>query len=99
MNEITPWIDGGLMYGIGKTWADALRNFTGGRMASTRDNPETYEKYNGKDFPAVNDIRLPMANPPPPRDHYLKNVNRFFRKFIQLPSSGIFLHYYIVGMN
>lgn len=69
------------MYGIGKTWADALRKFSGGRMASTKDNTESNELYNGKDFPAVNDIRLPMANPPPPRDHYLKNVNRFFRKF------------------
>ena len=25
MNEITPWIDGGLTYGVSKAWADALR--------------------------------------------------------------------------
>lgn len=68
------------MYGIGKTWADALRSFKAGRLSSTRDDLETQRKYDNKDFPAVNNIRLPMANPPPPRDHYLKNVNRFFRK-------------------
>lgn len=68
------------MYGIGKTWADALRQFEGGRMKSTRDDEATKEEFDNKDFPAVNDIRLPFANPPPPRDHYLKNVNRFFRK-------------------
>lgn len=68
------------MYGIGKTWADALRIFKAGKLASTTDYEDSDEKYNKKDFPAVNNIRLPMANPPPPRDHYLKNVNRFFRK-------------------
>ena len=25
MNEITPWIDGGLTYGVSKAWADGLR--------------------------------------------------------------------------
>ncbi|XP_067938007.1 dual oxidase 2-like [Watersipora subatra] len=85
LNEITPWIDGGLMYGIGKTWADALRLLKGGRLLSTKDQAERGEleedekQYGDKDFPAVNNIRLPMANPPPPRDHYLKNVKRFFR--------------------
>ena len=70
------------MYGIGKTWADALRQLEGGRLKSTLDqDQETLEEnFKGKDFPAVNDIRLPLANPPPPADHYLKNVNRFFRK-------------------
>lgn len=73
------------MYGVGKTWADALRRFYGGELKSTtNDNKENGEKkdekYGDKDFPAVNDIRLPMANPPPPADHYLKNVNRFWRE-------------------
>ena len=27
MNEITPWIDGGLTYGVSKAWADGLRLF------------------------------------------------------------------------
>lgn len=74
------------MYGIGKTWADALRLLKGGRLLSTKDQAERGEleedekQYGDKDFPAVNNIRLPMANPPPPRDHYLKNVKRFFRE-------------------
>lgn len=68
------------MYGIGKTWADALRLLKKGRMRSTNDDEKTRKEYNGTDYPAVNNVRLPMANPPPPRDHYLKNVNRFFRK-------------------
>lgn len=67
------------MYGVGKAWADALRNFTGGELASTLYDEDS--GYFGKDYPAINDIRLPMANPPPPTDHYLKNVNRFWRKF------------------
>lgn len=76
------------MYGVGKTWADALRLLEGGRLKSTKDpavdlsKEDDKEDYTGKDFPAVNNIRLPMANPPPPKDHYLKNVNRFFRKLL-----------------
>ena len=27
MNEITPWMDGGLTYGVNKAWADGLRLF------------------------------------------------------------------------
>ena len=27
MNEITPWIDGGLTYGVSKAWSDGLRLF------------------------------------------------------------------------
>ena len=27
MNEITPWLDGGLTYGVSKAWADGLRLF------------------------------------------------------------------------
>lgn len=67
LNEITPWIDGGLMYGTSKAWADALRSFVNGTLAGSSE------------YPAYNEIRLPMANPPPPRDHYLKPVTRFFK--------------------
>ena len=76
LNEITSWIDGNLMYGTTKAWADALRSFKDGLLAATNDS-DPKNNY----FPAVNKIRLPMANPPPPRDHYLKNVNRFFSKY------------------
>ena len=27
MNEITPWIDGSLTYGVSKAWANSLRLF------------------------------------------------------------------------
>lgn len=69
INEITPWIDGGLTYGTSKTWADTLRLFRCGKLASS---------HNGQ-FPVENSIRLPMANPPPPRFHRLRPVSRFFR--------------------
>ena len=72
LNEITPYLDGGLVYGINKAWADALRSFKGGLLKATNDSDDTMGYY-----PAYNDIRLPLANPPPPRDHTLKNVNRF----------------------
>ncbi|XP_077992197.1 dual oxidase 1-like [Glandiceps talaboti] len=68
INEITPWLDGGLVYGIAKAWTDALRTLEGGKLKSSADGR----------FPAVNDIGLPMANPPPPRDHLLKNAERFY---------------------
>lgn len=73
INEITPWIDGGLTYGTSKTWADTLRSFNCGMLASS----------NGGRFPVENSIRLPMANPPPPRFHELRPVSRFFRTSIQ----------------
>ncbi|XP_064475298.1 dual oxidase 2-like [Ornithodoros turicata] len=69
INEITPWIDGGLTYGTSKTWADTLRSFNCGTLASSH----------GGQFPVMNSIRLPMANPPPPRFHQLRPVSRFFR--------------------
>ncbi|KAL5006021.1 hypothetical protein ScPMuIL_017179 [Solemya velum] len=75
LNEITPYLDGGLTYGIAKAWTDAIREFKGGRLKALDDKHDPIEKS----FPAQNDIRLPMANPPPPRDHTLKNVNRFWR--------------------
>lgn len=76
LNEITPFIDGTLFYGPGKAWTDAIREFKHGYL-KVRD-PSTYN-HTRKQFPADNDIRLPFANPPPPADHYLKPVNRFFR--------------------
>lgn len=80
LNEITPFIDGTLFYGPGKAWTDAIREFKHGYL-KVRD-PSTYN-HTTKQFPADNDIRLPFANPPPPADHYLKPVNRFFSTFIQ----------------
>ncbi|XP_071952320.1 dual oxidase 1-like [Antedon mediterranea] len=72
LNEVTPYLDGGLIYGTSKAWADALREFHGGRLSrSHRGN-----------YPHENDIGLPMANPPPPAEahnHTLRNAERFFK--------------------
>ena len=76
LNEISSFIDGTLVYGPNKAWADALRLFKDGLLAAANDTDP-----NEKHFPAYNDIRLPMANPPPPRDHYLKPIKRFFSKY------------------
>ena len=75
LNEISPYIDGSLFYGPNKAWADSLRLYKDGLLAATNDT-DPLEGY----YPAYNDIRLPMANPPPPRDHVLKPVKRFFSK-------------------
>ena len=85
-NDVTPWIDGGLVYGTSKGWSDTLRSFEGGTLASLRED---------SDFPIKNDIRLPMVNPPPPSgpELWLGNQNpdprprllpskRFFSQFL-----------------
>ncbi|BFY98360.1 hypothetical protein BsWGS_01400 [Bradybaena similaris] len=72
INEITPYIDGSLVYSTSKATEDALREFKGGRLAANSTDIKD-------SFPVINDIRLPLANPPPPRDHVLKPVDRFRR--------------------
>ncbi|XP_038077765.1 dual oxidase 2-like isoform X2 [Patiria miniata] len=77
LNEITPWIDGGLVYGTTKAWADALRSFEGGRLA---DNSGNVAGEGG--FPEQNTLGLPMANVPPPAEainHKLRDAKRFFK--------------------
>ncbi|GFO25868.1 hypothetical protein PoB_005237300 [Plakobranchus ocellatus] len=70
LNEITPFIDGNIVYGPGKAVEDAIRSFQGGLLkASSKKLKES--------FPVENDIRLPFANPPSPRDHKLRPVSRF----------------------
>ncbi|KAJ8975680.1 hypothetical protein NQ317_019635 [Molorchus minor] len=83
LNEITPYLDGGLVYGTSKQWSDRLRTYKNGtidpygRLASTEDGL----------FPEINSDRLPMANPPAPfyhahytNTHETANVNRFFNR-------------------
>ena len=86
LNEITPWFDGGLVYGTAKGWTDVLRSFPNGtvhkwgELASMDD-----QGY----FPVQNTIRLPMANPPPPARHCTwtqkqetAKVKRFFGEWV-----------------
>ena len=76
LNEISPWIDGTLVYGPNKAWADTLRSFEDGLLAAANDT-DSDAGY----FPALNDVKLPMANPPTTREHVLKPVKRFFSKW------------------
>ncbi|XP_052282724.1 dual oxidase 2-like isoform X1 [Dreissena polymorpha] len=76
LNEITPYIDGTLMYGPGKAWTDAIRELSEthkGRLKGL--DPSVPVKDS---FPALNDLLLPFANPPPPREHNMKPVKRFW---------------------
>ncbi|XP_057662401.1 dual oxidase 2-like [Diorhabda carinulata] len=82
LNEITPYIDGGLFYGISKQWSDQLRTYSNG----TKDPNGLLASSHDGLFPEYNTDRLPMANPPPPfyHGHYVKNhetakVSRFFK--------------------
>ncbi|XP_068083975.1 dual oxidase 1-like [Anabrus simplex] len=81
LNEITPWLDGGLVYGTTRTWADMLRRDEEGNLV-----PGGLLASSGKNFPAMNTQRLPMANPPPPKyhdkfthRHSTDDVKRFFK--------------------
>ncbi|XP_044765941.1 dual oxidase 1-like [Coccinella septempunctata] len=82
LNEITPYIDGGLFYGITKQWSDSLRMDENGNI---HPNGSLASSHDGL-FPAYNTQRLPMANPPPPFHHKLfitqhetAEVSRFFK--------------------
>ncbi|XP_033750428.1 dual oxidase 2-like isoform X2 [Pecten maximus] len=72
LNEITPYIDGTLIYGPARAWTDAIREFKGGRLKARDPNASIKDS-----FPAENTIRLPFANPPAPRQHKLRPVSRF----------------------
>lgn len=81
INEITPYLDGGLMYGITKQWSDQLRTYSNG---SIDVNGKLAFSHGGL-FPEYNTHRLPMANPPPPfyhaeyiEKHEIAKVSRFF---------------------
>lgn len=86
LNEITPWMDGGLVYGPFKAWTDAIRRFEYGELASQGPFGDRSETASGQNadianlFPYRNDIGLPLANPPPPANNSLFPVNRFWSK-------------------
>ncbi|XP_060062787.1 dual oxidase 2-like [Ylistrum balloti] len=72
LNEITPYIDGTLIYGPARAWTDAIRSFKDGKLKARDPNAPIKDS-----FPAENTIRLPFANPPAPRQHILRPVSRF----------------------
>jgi len=91
LNEITPWFDGGLMYGITKAWADALRSYSGGELAALDNSRPIAEQ-----FPISNTIGLPLANPAPPVNHSnLYAVNRFWSECLEC-EQYLQLHYFHV---
>ncbi|XP_025924081.1 dual oxidase 2-like [Apteryx rowi] len=49
-NEVTSWLDGSSIYGPSHSWSDALRSFSGGKLASGPD----------KRFPRETNGRVPM---------------------------------------
>ena len=79
LNEITPWFDGGLMYGPFKAWTDAIRAYQGGELAAINNSDDLADQY-----PQLNTVLgLPYANPPPPANQSepsLFPVNRFWSK-------------------
>jgi len=60
LNENSAWLDGGSIYGNGKTWTDKLRAESGGLLKSMPGSPL---------FPSLNDVGLPFVNVPPPTDN------------------------------
>ncbi|EFN70161.1 Dual oxidase [Camponotus floridanus] len=82
LNEITPFLDGGLIYGTSKAWSDVLRTNSSGIL---QPDGQLASSYFGL-YPDYNTVRLPMANPPPPihhhqyvSQHYSESVTRYFK--------------------
>jgi hypothetical protein len=87
LNEITPWLDGVLIYGTTKAWSDHLRLYKNGTLAPHGLLATSHDGL----FPDYNTLRLPMANPPPPANHSTFTekhktfkVDRFFSKLYHL---------------
>ena len=89
LNEITPWLDGGLMYGVTKAWADALRSFEGGELLALNNDPLYLS------LPADNTLGLPLANPPPPANHSLFEVNRFWSEYTLVVPEHLTISFFI----
>lgn len=81
LNEITPFLDGGSIYGTSKAWSNILRSNANGILQE--DGQLASSEFSL--YPDYNTIRLPMANPPPPirhheyvSRHYTESVTRYF---------------------
>ena len=88
LNEITPWMDGGLVYGPFKAWTDAIRSFDNGELKAQGVNGRTVDHYDEDAIPidirdmipVRNDKALPFANPALPANMSLSPVDRFWSK-------------------
>jgi dual oxidase len=83
LNELTPYIDGNLMYGTSPAWTDLLRRFANGTIAP--DGQLAWSEDHGPSFPPINKVNVPMFNPPPPSLH-----DEFVKKHQTLPASRHF---------
>ncbi|XP_076646950.1 dual oxidase 2-like isoform X2 [Halictus rubicundus] len=82
LNEITPFLDGGLIYGTSKAWSNVLRTYSNG----TFDPNGLLAASHNNLYPEYNTDKLPMSNPPPPihhreyiTQHRTEKVERFFK--------------------
>ena len=80
LNEITPWFDGGLVYGTTKAWTDRIRAFQNGYLGVLDKSSSIDDQPISDMFPPRNDVGLPFTNPSPPANATLFPVNRFWGK-------------------
>lgn len=64
VNSVTAWIDGSSIYGRSHSWCDALRSFSGGKLASSSDPM----------FPEEANDRIPMWKPVYPFKRGKENI-------------------------
>ena len=90
-------MDGGLVYGPFKAWADILRSFSNGKLAHFPNPPFANGPVDADDIanqvPRSNeDFGLPFINPPPPANHSIFEVNRFWGKYVSMSIQYILIH-------
>ncbi|EGD74734.1 dual oxidase 2 short isoform [Salpingoeca rosetta] len=82
LTEISAFIDGTLMYGPNKPWADSIRSFEGGRLRSKADGKRArglaVSSSVEEHLPDTNWLGLPVANPPAPFYGKLQSAARLY---------------------
>ncbi|CAB4009500.1 dual oxidase 2-like [Paramuricea clavata] len=69
INEATPWLDGGAIYGTSKSWTDSLRSLKDGKLSASKMG----------DWPDENSMGLPMSNPAIPSTHEVRDAKRLLK--------------------